>query len=93
MLCWLQDKILPMARALGRSEKREPFWIRAWWARVLSAMKMTRWEPIGRVTMGPYLVWRFRRIGSSSEKVFRSHRKLVMTGMLGGPGGVVMVLL
>ena len=81
-----------MARPLGRSEKMEPFWIRAWWARVLSAINMAGRDPMRRVTMGPYLAWRVRRIGSSF-KVFRSHRMFEMIGMWVGPGGVVMVLL
>ncbi|KAJ9678332.1 hypothetical protein PVL29_020486 [Vitis rotundifolia] len=44
-------------------------------------------EPIWRVTMGPYLVWRFRRIGSSSEKDLRSHSRFPTKGTVVGPGG------
>ncbi|KAJ9678343.1 hypothetical protein PVL29_020497 [Vitis rotundifolia] len=44
-------------------------------------------EPIWRVTMGPYLAWRFRRIGSSSEKDLRSHSRFPTKGTVVGPGG------
>lgn len=40
-----------------------------------------------RVTMGPYLARRLRRMGSRSEKDLRSHRKLLMMGTEEGPGG------
>lgn len=70
-----------MARPLGRSEKKEPFWIRAWWARALLAMNMTGRDPMRRVKIGPCLAARVRRNGSSSMKDFLSHRKLVMIGM------------
>lgn len=73
--------------ALGRSAKTTPCWIKAWWARELAEMKMEGREPIWRVTMGPYLAWRVRRIGSSSEKDLRSQSRLPTTGTVLGPGG------
>lgn len=50
-------------------------------------MKIAGLEPIFRVTTGPYFLWRFLRMDSSSEKVFRISRKFPMMGMVGGPGG------
>lgn len=55
--------------------------------RELVEMKMAGREPILRVTIGPYLACRFRRIGSSSKKVLRSHFKFPMRGTPVGPGG------
>ena len=37
--------------------------------------------------IGPYLVCRFRRIGSSSKDDLRSHCKFPMIGTVVGPGG------
>ncbi|XAR51543.1 hypothetical protein NMG60_11006197 [Bertholletia excelsa] len=82
MLQWLLVRT-----ALGRSENTAPFWTRARWATSWLAMKIAGRDPIWRVTMGPYLARRFRRIGSISKNDFRSQRKLPMMGKVKGPGG------
>lgn len=81
MLCWLLERILLVGRGLGRSEKREAFWIKAWWASDRSAMNTAGREPIRRLTIGPCLAVRVRRKGSNWENDFRSHVMDVMIGM------------
>ncbi|PKI37753.1 hypothetical protein CRG98_041870 [Punica granatum] len=87
MLCWSQLKILLVSRAGGRSAKAAPFWTRAWWAREREETKTVGRGPMWRVTMGPCLEWRERRMGSSSVKDLRSHRRFPMRGKVRGPGG------
>lgn len=68
-------------RGLGRSEKREAFWMRAWWARERSAMNTEGRDPIRRLIIGPCLATRVRRKGSSWENDLVSHVMVVMMGM------------
>jgi hypothetical protein len=58
-----------------------------------SAMKIEGREMILIVMIGPCLAWSVLRIGSSWENDFRSHKRVVMIGMCGGPGGRVTVVL
>ena len=76
-----------MGRALGRSAKAAPFWTKAWWERESEEMKMTGREPKWTVRIGPYLVCRFRRTDSNSNKDLRSSMMFPMRGILVGPGG------
>ena len=55
-------------------------------------MKMAKRGPMRRVTMCPYLAWRLRRISSSSNNGWRSHKKLPSMGMAKGPGGSFFLL-
>jgi hypothetical protein len=87
MLCWLQEIITFVGSGGGRSAKMAPFWTRAWCAIERLDIKIAGLEPMRRVTMGPYLAWRLRRMGSISEKGLRSHRRLPRIGMVNGPGG------
>ena len=87
MLCWLQEIITFVGSRGGRSAKMAPFWTRAWCAIERLDIKIAGLGPMRRVTMGPYLAWRLRRMGSSSEKGLRSHRRLPRIGMVNGPGG------
>lgn len=66
--------------------------MRALWARERSAMKTEGREPIRREMIGPCLAWRVLRKGSSWENDFLIHRKLVMMGIWGGPGGMLMAV-
>uniref|UniRef100_A0A2N9HD58 Uncharacterized protein n=1 Tax=Fagus sylvatica TaxID=28930 RepID=A0A2N9HD58_FAGSY len=76
----------------GRSAKMAPFWTRDLWARVWLAMKMKGLKLMRRVMMGPYLAWCLRRMGSTSEDLRRSNRKLPRMGMVKGPGGSLLFL-
>lgn len=87
MLCWLLVKIRLSTVAGGRSEKRDPFWTRALWARKWSEMKTRVRGPMWKVMMGPYLGRSLRRWGSRSRKGLVSHLRLPKKGRVGGPGG------
>ena len=87
MLCWLQEIITLEGSGGGRSAKTAPFWTRAWCAIERLDIKIAGREPMRRVTMGPYLAWRLRRMGSSSEKGLSNYRRLPRIGMVNGPGG------
>jgi hypothetical protein len=74
-------------RALGRSEKIEPLWIKALWARKRSDIEMWGVDQNLNEMIGPFLAWKLRRIGSSCENDFRSHRMSEIIGTWKGSGG------
>jgi len=59
---------------------------------VRSATKIAGRVPIRRVTMGPNLAWRDRRIGSIFKADMRSHSTWPMKGKDRGPGGRFLVV-
>lgn len=87
MLCWFSLNIRLAMGAGGRSAKVEPWVMRALCARSEEVMNMSLLLAIRREMMGPWIERRWRRTGSKSEKVLRTHMRVVMIGMKGGPGG------
>jgi len=80
---------LILGSGIGRSEKTDEFWIRASWARDRSEMNTIRRKMIWRLMIGPCFACKVRRKGTSWVCVndFLSHKRVVMIGTCGGPGG------